>query len=361
MNGLPWFAKLLLALAGRLMPSARREWAEAMSAEMHYLPRDAALSWAAGCLIAALKQRYTHMLKGNLRVSRWVMLFETLGCFGPAALAWWEFTFGLSGWVRLSPALVGRVFLDVPGGGWVFGLWLGFGVAAMVSVIGLGLGLRHVLTGRALRSRGLGYSLIAVLVLHSVAATLGRLWLGGGDFALRAEMFVLLTLLPVAGLVHLMYLARADASPGARADAALQPVPARQPGRAASPLRRLALPASVAATFALLFVSGAHAGDVMLDVGLSLDQEKLDQRQLVAAEGRSSEIMLEGQLRLFINPMVTKEGAVLLSMRVEEPSGSRWVRVSEPRMLVGNGTEASLKVTTSAGREYRIVVTPMRM
>jgi hypothetical protein len=99
----------------------------------------------------------------------------------------------------------------------------------------------------------------------------------------------------------------------------------------------------------------------MLDVSVTLNDEKVGQHQLVAPEGKSAEIRLDGQIRLFINPIVTKEGTILLSMRVEEPAGNGWKEVAEPRVLVGNGTEATVNVTSSKGSKYWIAVRPKRV
>ena len=133
-----------------------------------------------------------------------------------------------------------------------------------------------------------------------------------------------------------------------------------QRGRFARP-RYLAMAASLAAAISLLFVRSAHAGDVLLDVGVSLADAKLGQHQLIAPEGKSAQIKLDGQIRLFINPIVTQDGTILLSMRIEEPAGNGWKEFAEPRMLVVNGNEATVKVTSSKGSEFWIVVRPKRM
>lgn len=155
----------------------------------------------------------------------------------------------------------------------------------------------------------------------------------------------------------------------ARALAAVLEIPVDQlavrelPARAALwvRFRYAAMAALLAAGLSLLFVRSAHAGEVLLDVGVSLDEEKLGQHQLVAPEGKSAELKLDGQIRVFINPMVTQQGAILLSMRVEEPAGNGWKEVSEPRMLVADGVEATVKVTSSKGSRFWIVVRPKRM
>ena len=105
----------------------------------------------------------------------------------------------------------------------------------------------------------------------------------------------------------------------------------------------------------------ARAGEVLLEVTLELNNEKLGQHQIVANEGKSAEIRLEKQVRVSVNPIVTKDGSILLSMRVEEASGSRWTEVGEPRIMVANGDQGEVKITSDKGNVYRIAVRPRRM
>ena len=125
--------------------------------------------------------------------------------------------------------------------------------------------------------------------------------------------------------------------------------------------RRLLHAAIAALGLGVLLAGNAAAGDVMLDVGITLNSEKLGQQQMVAPEGKSAEMKLEGQVRLFVNPIVTADGSILLSMRVEEPAGSKWVEVGEPRVMVGNGNEAVVRVKSPKGNKYEIAIRPRRM
>jgi hypothetical protein len=137
----------------------------------------------------------------------------------------------------------------------------------------------------------------------------------------------------------------------------------RLPAMRASPSarwRNLGLAASLVLVVGLFFIRGANAGEVMLDVSVTLNQQKLGQHQVVAEEGKSAEIRLEGKLRLFINPIVTKSGAILLSMRVEEPAGAGWKEVEEPRIMVANGDQGTVKVTSPKGSVIEIAVRPRR-
>jgi transcriptional regulator with XRE-family HTH domain len=122
----------------------------------------------------------------------------------------------------------------------------------------------------------------------------------------------------------------------------------------------LGLAASLLLALGFFLAPNAHAGEVTLNVTLELNEEKLGDHQLVATEGKSAEIRLDGQVRLFVNPIVTADGSILLSMRVEEPSGQKWVEIGEPRIMVANGTQGSVKVTSPKGKVYRIAITPRR-
>lgn len=125
-------------------------------------------------------------------------------------------------------------------------------------------------------------------------------------------------------------------------------------------LRYAAVAASLLLVCSVAFMRTAHAEDVQIAVSLSRNAENLGDHQLVVAEGKSAEIRLEGRMRLFVNPKVTQEGRILLSMRVEEPSGTRWVEVGEPRLLVESGNKAEVSVTSPKGIAYKISIRPQR-
>jgi hypothetical protein len=125
-------ARALLALAGRLMPDGRREWLDAMRAEVDYLHPVAATRWAFGCVHAALRERI-NMKAGDFRISRWVMLVETAGCFGFLTLGWFIVLFGPTGLVRLTPEIVSKHYLSHPGGGFVVAM---IALGALVGLVG---------------------------------------------------------------------------------------------------------------------------------------------------------------------------------------------------------------------------------
>jgi transcriptional regulator with XRE-family HTH domain len=145
-------------------------------------------------------------------------------------------------------------------------------------------------------------------------------------------------------------------------DLAALRMPAAQPAQtAAFHWRYAAIAASAVVALGLLVTREVRAGDVQLDVALTLNKEKLSQSQIVAPEGKSAEIRLEKQARLFVNPIVAKDGSILLSIRLEEPAGSRWVEIGEPKIMVADGNEGVVKVTSPKGNVFEIAIRPRRM
>jgi hypothetical protein len=221
MNGTPHsgLAGVILGLAFRLVPAERREWVEAMRAEASYLPEHLYLRWAVGCLVAAIKLRIVPMQTDSFRVARWVILVETLGCFGPLTLGWWEITFGASGVVQLTPEIMQKNFLDIPGGTFILVMMIVAVPVALIGPVGLFLGLRYVLLGRGLANPKLGWILIGGLAAYAVAGTIAGLFVGPPEFAFRWKDTLLFNVLPIAAMWHLMYLAKS--TPSAPADARL--------------------------------------------------------------------------------------------------------------------------------------------
>jgi len=166
--------------------------------------------------------------------------------------------------------------------------------------------------------------------------------------------------LDIAINARVHHLARAIAAVLDLEVASLQVHEAPRP-RLVQRLRYAGIAASLIVALGVFLMRDANAGEVMLDVGVTLNKEKLSQSQIVATEGKSAEIRLEGQVRVFVNPIVTQDGSVLLSMRIEEPSGGGWKEIGEPRVMVANGIEGLVKITSPKGNVFEIAVRPRRM
>jgi hypothetical protein len=207
-----WLVRALSGAALRAMPVERRVWAQAMCAEADHVCDDERLSWAFGCLWAAIKLRFDPMNTGDYRVSRWVMLVETIGGFGPLCLGWYLLVFVAPAVIRFNGASVENFVTAVPGGGYIVAMTIVASVVGLLGPIGMLLGLRYVFTGRALQNRGFGWTLIVVAVAAHVFGLIAGVIAGPPDFEFNSFTFwfytVMLTAVPVAVIWHLMALGR---------------------------------------------------------------------------------------------------------------------------------------------------------
>lgn len=199
-------ARMVSALARWLLPPGRRGWGDAMRAEVDYLSGRDALRWASGCLYAALQERL-NMNTGDFRISRWAMLVETVGCFAPMSLAWYEISFGMPGLFRQDWAELSKIYAGMAGGTFVIWFTVLGAIVGWVGLAGLALGLRYFVTGKGLRSPIAGCGLIVAPLLYMLADVAG-LFIGPSDWRLDSAMLLLFVVLPIAGIAHLMWLAR---------------------------------------------------------------------------------------------------------------------------------------------------------
>lgn len=201
-------ASFCLQFASWLLRKEHSEWARAMHSEFQHVTERDRVSWAFGCAIAAIKQRWAPMTTGDFRVSRLVMLVETLGCFGFLTLAWYVITLGDGGLAQMNGEIIEKSFFSYPGGPYIFWLMVASAVGWLLGPIGLFLGLRYVLQGRALANATLGWTLVAATVgLHVLSALAGYFY-GPADFRPQPGLLLVIAVMPVAGILHLMYLAR---------------------------------------------------------------------------------------------------------------------------------------------------------
>jgi hypothetical protein len=211
-------ASLCLRLAQWLLREQHAEWVRAMRAELSYLSNEhERLRWAFGCLVAAIKQRFAPMDTGTFRISRLVMLIETLGCFVPLTIGWLDLNFGPSGIIRHTPEIIERFYLSAPGGAFIVSMLLAGAVASVLGPIGLFLGLRYVLVGRGIRNRAVGITLIGIPIALNVLGTIAGFLVGPEDFKVSFEATLLFVILPVVGIAHLMYLTKPEAPASAAA------------------------------------------------------------------------------------------------------------------------------------------------
>lgn len=202
----------LVRLGARLLPPGRADWADAMIAEVQHADSDpAALAWATGCVIAAIKQRMNAMTRGNWKISRWIIAPEMLLCFVPLTIGWFDcidnvrglFAFSNESRIRMAavmaavPPATARLHACVV---------IAALIVATVGPAGLIAAFRWVALNRPLRGRWLRVALVVGPIL--CGALLITVWLtsaalGGFDFW---SALLLASGLPALGAVHLLHL-----------------------------------------------------------------------------------------------------------------------------------------------------------
>jgi hypothetical protein len=187
----------LTRLAVRTLPGFRGDWARAMAAEVHHCESEsAALVWAMGCVLAAVRERGVEMLRGNWRISNWIAVPEMILCFAPLTFAWFD------GMTTLS-RMTGGATSGGPAGLLVV---TGFIILETLGPVGLMCAFGSLLLGRSIRTPWLRTALVvgpmvnglALLALGSVFGLLQTFdfWCG----------MVLLSALPALGALHLLRL-----------------------------------------------------------------------------------------------------------------------------------------------------------
>jgi hypothetical protein len=160
-----------------------------MRNEVQHIPgNQAAVMWALGCVFASYLERMRTMVGSNLRISRWVLVLEMLCCFTPltllcvAVLANLGRMQGAAGMLALTVAAAGPI-----------GLVVAFKVVVLKrpSLTKFAMAALCILAAWT----GLAYS------LHILAE---------GEPAHAWREFVLIALLPVLGIVHLVYLSKSS-------------------------------------------------------------------------------------------------------------------------------------------------------
>jgi hypothetical protein len=204
---------LLMRGAERLLPRRRRVWAAAMRSEFQHLTDRQALAWAAGCLLVSLKERMA-MIKGNLKISRWLLAPEMLLCFLPLTLLWLDGLDGTSGLLRLSNAALQKNFISAPGGMLFLAAMLLGVLFATIGPVGIVTALRAIVWRRPVKNRWLRAALVAGPLLYGVMALTARAAESGVgamlDFS-ASDAFdfwsgmLLLSVLPALGAAHLLH------------------------------------------------------------------------------------------------------------------------------------------------------------
>jgi transcriptional regulator with XRE-family HTH domain len=125
------------------------------------------------------------------------------------------------------------------------------------------------------------------------------------------------------------------------------------------PRRAAGLAAAICAALLAVFVTrSVIAEPIMLDVGISVNDEERSRSRLLTETGSNAEIELDRIMRLIVMPSV-QDGLILLATEVHLYDGSIYRLKAQPRVATKLGTLATIEFGTDSGDLVTIAITPL--
>ena len=116
--------------------------------------------------------------------------------------------------------------------------------------------------------------------------------------------------------------------------------------------------AALTAAGALFVATKGWADVVMLDVGVSMNDSQIEQSQVVTeANDHVALRAIDDRLRVVMVPTIEKNG-ILLATEIYLLEGNGYVLASSPKLLVENGKQAEIELTTKEGASIHFSITP---
>jgi len=116
--------------------------------------------------------------------------------------------------------------------------------------------------------------------------------------------------------------------------------------------------AALTAAGALFVATKGWADVVMLDVGVSMNDSQVEQSQVVTeANDHVALRAIDDRLRVVMVPTIEKNG-ILLATEIYLLEGGGYVLASSPKLLVENGKQAEIELTTKEGASIHFSITP---
>lgn len=115
-----------------------------------------------------------------------------------------------------------------------------------------------------------------------------------------------------------------------------------------------------AGVFSFFVVRTALAEEVVLDVGVSWNDEDERSVRVLAEEGEDAEIRIDDVVRIVIVPTIRDDGSILLSARIYEFDDGEPMLLSEPRVATREDEVAEIRQGSESGNVYSFLITPNR-
>lgn len=108
----------------------------------------------------------------------------------------------------------------------------------------------------------------------------------------------------------------------------------------------------------MLVANTSWAEKILLDVGIVVGDEDARVGRLLTAEGKEAEMRIDELLRFVITPTIQDDGRVLLTAKIYEFRGDKFVLSAEPKLITANKKEAEIRISSEAGKAFRFMITP---
>lgn len=116
--------------------------------------------------------------------------------------------------------------------------------------------------------------------------------------------------------------------------------------------------AALTAAGALFVATKGFADVVTLDVGVSVNDSRVEESQVVTeANDNVAFRAVDDHVRMVIVPTIQTNG-IMLSTEIYVREGESYVLASAPKLLTSNGQETEIQLTTKDGTLLRFMITP---
>jgi transcriptional regulator with XRE-family HTH domain len=111
---------------------------------------------------------------------------------------------------------------------------------------------------------------------------------------------------------------------------------------------------------ALVFAPAGRAAQVMLDVGVSLNDDQVASSRLATDENVDAEVVVDDLLRLLIAPSIEPDGQIKLAAKIFEYRNDGYSLVSEPKLVTPDGERTEIRFASESGQTLSFAITPHR-
>lgn len=123
--------------------------------------------------------------------------------------------------------------------------------------------------------------------------------------------------------------------------------------------RKIALLASIIlVAISFLVARTVVADQVMLDVGITVNEENQLASKVLANTGEEVLIQVDDQYRLLISPTLESNGDVSLAISLLKSNGVDYVQIAQPRVITPDREAAVIRSSSEGGDSIYIRITP---